>query len=292
MPTALGWLSLATAWLLNPPEKDLTECGRRSDDEHLAVGPLMGAGDLRALLSRAKSICVLTGAGISQESGIPTFRGADGLWKQYRAEDLATPEAFARDPLLVWKWYAWRREIIHRAQPNAAHFALAEMEQRLAGNLARNQAEHFALLTQNVDGLHERAGSRNVIRLHGDIWRLRCVRCRAERQDASVPLDPFPPRCPCSSLMRPGVVWFGEALPQETWRQAAAAAGSAELFLVIGTSSLVQPAASLPLLGKQNGARLIEINPTPTPLSDLADLAIRGKAAEVLGQLLEKISKS
>lgn len=237
------------------------------------------AEDLEAFLSGAKSICVLTGAGVSQESGVPTFRGADGLWKRYRAEDLATPEAFRRDPLLVWEWYAWRRELIHRTQPNAAHFALAQLEGRFAGK----QAGNFFLLTQNVDGLHERAGSRNVVRLHGDIWQLRCPSCGAERQDYAVPLEPFPPRCSCSSLMRPGVVWFGESLPQQAWEKAAVAAGSAELFLVVGTSALVQPAASLPLLGKQNGARLIEINLDPTPLSGLADMVVRGKAAEVLG---------
>ena len=245
----------------------------------------METSDLEAFLSRAKALCVLTGAGISQESGVPTFRGASGLWKQYRAEDLATPEAFARDPVLVWEWYAWRREIIHRAQPNAAHHALVEWE---AAFTAR-PGGRFALLTQNVDGLQERAGSRNVIRLHGDIWRLRCIGCGTERQDYSVPLDPFPPRCSCSSLLRPAVVWFGESLPQDSWAQAVAAAASADLFLVIGTSALVQPAASLPLLAKQNGARLIEINPYPTPLSGLADLAIRGKAAEVLSGLPGRI---
>jgi len=241
-----------------------------------------GTEDLEAFLSGAKSICVLTGAGVSQESGVPTFRGADGLWKKYRAEDLATPEAFARNPLLVWEWYAWRRELIHRAQPNAAHFALAQLEE----TFAPAGAGKFTLLTQNVDGLHERAGSRNVVRLHGDIWQLRCPSCGAERQDYAVPLEPFPPRCACSSLMRPGVVWFGEPLPQQAWEKAAVAAGSAEVFLVIGTSALVHPAAALPLLGKQNGARLIEINPAPTPLSPLADLAIRGKAAEVFGGLI------
>ena len=245
----------------------------------------METSDLEAFLSRAEALCILTGAGISQDSGIPTFRGANGLWKQYRAENLATPEAFARDPVLVWEWYAWRREIIHRAQPNAAHHALVEWE----AAFATRAGGRFALLTQNVDGLQERAGSRNVIRLHGDIWRLRCTGCGAERQDYAVPLDPFPPRCSCSSLLRPAVVWFGESLPQGAWAQAVEAAASADLFLVIGTSALVQPAASLPLLAKQNGARLVEINPDPTPLSRLADLAIRGKAAEVLGGLPSRI---
>ena len=235
--------------------------------------------DLATFISSAKSISVLTGAGISQESGIPTFRGADGLWKQYRAEDLATPEAFSRNPTLVWEWYAWRRATISRAQPNAAHYALVDLESRFNGS----QAHSFTLLTQNVDGLHERAGSRNVVRLHGDIWQLRCPSCGTERQDYSVPLDPFPPRCSCSFLMRPGVVWFGEPLPQREWERAAVAARKAEIFLVVGTSALVHPAASLPLLGKQNGARVVEINPDPTPISRLADLVIRGKAAEVFG---------
>ena len=238
-------------------------------------------GDLDTFLSSAQSICVLTGAGISQESGVPTFRGPEGLWRQYRAEDLATPEAFARHPMLVWEWYAWRREIIHRAQPNAAHLALADLESRCA----KQTGGCFTLLTQNVDGLHERAGSRNVIRLHGSIWQLRCTGCGAEREDYSVPLDPFPPRCPCSSLMRPDVVWFGEPLPETAWSQAAAAAASADLFLVIGTSALVHPAASLPLLGKRSGARLVEINLDPTPLSELADFVVRAKAAEALGSL-------
>ena len=252
------------------------------------MGHPMDTNDLATFLSGSQSLCVLTGAGISQESGVPTFRGADGLWKRYRAEDLATPEAFARHPLLVWEWYAWRREIVQRAQPNAAHLALVDLEARFG----EKPGGQFTLLTQNVDGLHERAGSRNVIRLHGSIWQLRCTGCGAEREDHAVPLDPFPPRCACSSLMRPAVVWFGEPLPEAAWSQAAAAAEAADLFLVVGTSALVQPAASLPLLGKRNGARLLEINLDPTPLSELADLAIRGKAAEVLGALRSRMGQS
>lgn len=245
----------------------------------------MEINDLEAILSRAQSLCVLTGAGVSAESGIPTFRGPDGLWRTYRAEDLATPQAFARDPMLVWEWYAWRREIIHRAQPNPAHYALAELEERFASR----PGARFTLLTQNIDGLHERAGSRNVIRLHGSIWELRCTGCGNERWDDSVPLDPFPPRCDCSSLMRPAVVWFGEGLPEAAWERAAVAAASAEVFLVVGTSALVQPAASLPLLGKQKGACLVEINPFPTPLSEWADFVLTGKAGEVLGALRGRI---
>jgi NAD-dependent protein deacetylase/lipoamidase len=248
------------------------------------MGPSTEKEDLEAFLSSAKSICVLTGPGISRESGVPTFRGPEGLWKQFRAEDLATPEAFRRNPLLVWEWYAWRRELIHKVQPNAAHFALAQLEAKM-----RRKGGRFTLLTQNVDGLHDRAGSQNVLKLHGDIWQLRCPSCGAEREDRAVPMEPFPPRCSCSSsdppMMRPGVVWFGESLPEVTWRKAAVAAASSELLLVIGTSALVQPAASLPLLGKQNGARLVEINPEPTPLSPLADLVIPAGAAEIFGRI-------
>jgi NAD-dependent deacetylase len=245
------------------------------------MNPRTEAGNLEEILFSAESLCVLTGAGISQESGVPTFRGPEGLWRKFRPEDLATPEAFARDPLLVWEWYAWRRELIHRAQPNAAHFALVELEERIA----TQTGGQFALLTQNVDGLHERAGSRNVVRLHGSIWRLRCSRCGEEREDCSVPLDSFPPRCGCSGLLRPAVVWFGEPLPEAEWNQAARAAAQARVFLVVGTSALVHPAASLPLIAKRSGARLVEVNPVPTPLSDLADCVVRGTAVEALGKL-------
>ncbi|MBI3933583.1 MAG: NAD-dependent deacylase [Acidobacteria bacterium] len=237
--------------------------------------------ELEAALSGARSVCVLTGAGVSAESGIPTFRGPDGLWRKYRIEELATPEAFARDPILVWEWYAWRREIMHNAQPNPAHYALAELEDQFA----LRPGCGFTLVTQNVDGPHERAGSRNILRLHGSVWQLRCVACGAEREDRSVPLDPFPPRCACGSMMRPAVVWFGETLPEAALQQSIEAAAAADLFLVVGTSALVYPAASLPLVAQQKGARLIEINPDPTPLSDLADLTLTGKAGEILGAL-------
>lgn len=246
----------------------------------------MNSSDLETILFNAQSLCVLTGAGVSAESGVPTFRGPDGLWRQYRAEDLATPEAFARDPMLVWEWYAWRREIMRRAQPNPAHHALAEVESQFASRPGMK----FTLVTQNTDGLHERAGSRNVIRLHGSVWELCCTECGAERWDESVPLDPFPPRCACGVLLRPGVVWFGEPLPAQAWTRAAEAASSADVFLVIGTSALVWPAASLPLQARQKGARLVEINPVPTPLSEFADLVLTGKAGEILGGLRSRMS--
>jgi NAD-dependent deacetylase len=253
------------------------------------MAAITSSADLEALLAASNSVCVLTGAGISRESGVPTFRGEDGLWRKYRAEDLATPEAFARDPMLVWEWYGWRRELISRAEPNAAHVALVEIEARLA---ARTSG-HFTLITQNVDGLHELAGSRNVVRLHGSIWHLRCSRCGegSGHEDRRVPLDPFPPRCEragCNALLRPAVVWFGESLPAAEWQWATLAAAHSDLFLVVGTSALVYPAASLPWAAKQAGARLVEINPDPTPLSDLADCVLRGPAAEVLGSLRAK----
>ena len=245
----------------------------------------MNPGDLETILFNAQSLCVLTGAGVSAESGVPTFRGPEGLWRQYRAEDLATPEAFARDPMLVWEWYAWRRGIMRRARPNPAHYALAELE----GRFASGPGAEFTLVTQNTDGLHERAGSSNVVRLHGSVWELRCTGCGEERWDESVPLDPFPPRCACDSLMRPGVVWFGEPLPEQAWSRAAEAAASADVFLVIGTSALVWPAASLPLQAKRKGARLVEINPVLTPLSESADLVLTGKAGEILGGLRSRM---
>ena len=158
------------------------------------------------------------------------------LWKQYRAEDLATPEAFARDPKLVWEWYDWRRGLIARARPNAGHYALAALERR---------TPNFTLITQNVDDLHDDAGSSNVLKVHGSIWTVRCTGCGKERVDRSVPLPDIPPKCGCGALLRPGVVWFGEALPNGVWRQAEQAAESAEVFLVIGTSALVYPAAGL-----------------------------------------------
>ncbi len=223
------------------------------------------------------TIAVLTGAGISQESGIPIFRGDDGLWRQYRPEDLATPEAFARDPRLVWEWYDWRRSRIAAAHPNPAHEALVLLE---------NRCPRFALITQNVDGLHDLAGSRHVIKLHGDIWTLRCQHCGAEKSDRRVPLPEILPRCSCGGLLRPGVVWFGESLPPAAWKAAVEAAQSCAVFLVVGTSAVVFPAAELPMLAKHRGAKLIEINFEPTALTPLADYSFIGKAGEILPQLV------
>ncbi len=219
-------------------------------------------------------LVVLTGAGISAESGVPTFRGHGGLWRHYRPQELATPGAFGRDPKLVWEWYDWRRGLIGECQPNPAHHTLADMEARLPG---------FTLITQNVDGLHHLAGNRRVLELHGNIWRMRCTREGTQQVDRTVPLPQLPPRCAnCGALLRPDVVWFGETLPADVLEAALAAAAACDIMLVVGTSAVVQPAACLPLVAKQNGALLVEVNPQPTPLSDYVDLSLRQPAAQAL----------
>ncbi len=237
---------------------------------------------IQGWLAEAERVVVLTGAGISAESGVPTYRGAGGLWRQHRPEDLATPEAFARGPRLVWEWYDWRRARVAKAEPNPGHLALAQLERRVPD---------FTLITQNVDGLHQRAGSRRVLKLHGDIWTLHCLGCGLEETNHDVPLREIPPRCTCGGLFRPGVVWFGEALPADVLRHAMEAAAHAQVFLVVGTSAVVQPAASLPLLAQQNGAKLVEVNLEETPLSAQADASFWGKAGELLPRLLETAVK-
>lgn len=231
----------------------------------------------RTWIASARSIAVLTGAGISAESGIPTFRDAGGLWKSFRAEDLATPQAFARDPKFVWEWYDWRRSLIAQAEPNAGHHALAELEKRTS---------EFTLITQNVDGLHDRAGSTRILRVHGDIWTLRCTLCGRERHDPRPSLPELPPHCACGAIQRPGVVWFGESLPPEVWSQAEQAASGSEVLLVIGTSALVYPAAGLVHLAKASGAKVVEVNPAETPVSGMVDFSWRAPAAEALPLLI------
>lgn len=235
-------------------------------------------------------IAALTGAGVSAESGIPTFRGAEGLWRGFRAEELATPEAFQRDPDNVWQWYMWRRGLVLDAQPNAAHKALAALERHHRG---------FTLVTQNVDGLHQRAGSERVVELHGNIHHARCLQCgRAARLpepgDGDGPVrdgertDMETPRCPqCDGSTRPHIVWFGETLPQQPWRQAHAAAASADVLLVIGTSAAVYPAAGLIDVTLAGGGRVIEINPQATDASERVTWALRGPAGDVLPELLQ-----
>ena len=246
----------------------------------------------RALVEVARRIVVLTGAGISAESGVPTFRGAGGLWKSHRPEELATPEAFARDPRLVWEWYAWRRGLVAGCEPNEGHRALARRALDAPGRLA--------LVTQNVDGLHHRAAREAApggdpapaypLELHGAIHRDRCSGC-ARTSDA-VPVDASSaealPRCAsCGALLRPDVVWFGEPLDEAVLRSAFETARGADLCLVVGTSAVVRPAASVPLATLQAGGRIVEVNPDPTPLSEHADVVLRGGAASILPALLE-----
>jgi NAD-dependent deacetylase len=227
-------------------------------------------------MRRSDPIVVLTGAGVSAESGIPTFRGAEGLWRQHRAIDLATPEAFRRDPETVWEFYDWRRQVIAECHPNTAHETIVAMEYFFGD---------FTLITQNIDGLHRRAGNDQILELHGNIWRLRCTDCAFRAENREVPLLEIPPRCPqCSGLLRPDVVWFGEPLPGNTLERAWEVSARAALMLVVGTSALVHPAASLPLVAKQNGAMLVEINPDKTPLSQYADQHLQGPAGKILPQ--------
>lgn len=236
-------------------------------------------------LHAAHTITAFTGAGISAASGVPTFRGADGLWRKVRPETMATPEAFARDPTRVWEWYDWRRQLILGVQPNAAHQVLARWTRERAG---------FTLITQNVDGLLERAGADPVTRLHGSLWHLRChAACDAGRagwHDLTAPLSPLPPRCPhCDGLARPAVTWFGEPLDMDAL-EAASRATACDVFLAVGTSAQVYPAAGLIPLARQQGAFIVEINPDATAASGFVDAAIRAPAEHALGALDEAMN--
>ncbi len=231
-------------------------------------------------MKSATTIVALTGAGVSAESGIPTFRGPEGLWQHYKPEDLATPQAFARDPRLVWEWYDWRRQKIAPALPNPAHQALAQLE---------HIVPEFLLITQNIDGLHRVAGSRRLIEMHGCIWQVRCLAEGTVTENREVPLRDLPPHCGCGSLLRPDVVWFGESLSTEDQAVAFAAAGSADVFLTIGTSAFVQPAASLPIVAKDRGAFIVEINPTPTPITPFVACYLQGAAGVILPQVLSML---
>jgi len=231
----------------------------------------------REWLRKARRVAVLTGAGVSAESGVPTFRGKEGLWKHYRPEDLATPDAFSRDPRLVWQWYNWRRGLIARAQPNRGHYALADLQR---------SAREFTLITQNVDDLHEQAGSKDVLKLHGDIWQVRCLSCAREWIDTRPAIAELPPRCACGGLLRPGVVWFGEELIPGVWDRAEKAAREADLFLVIGTSAVVYPAAGLVRLAKCAGAKVVEINLSETVITSQIDAFHPGPCGQLLPKLI------
>ncbi len=236
---------------------------------------------LLAAIRSAQHICVLTGAGVSAESGVPTFRDAQqGLWAKYDPLQLATPEAYAEDPALVWRWYAWRRELVGEVEPNPGHIALVQLA---------NSVPRLTIVTQNVDGLHQRAGSDDVLEFHGNIFDNRCFDegCIVDSVD-----DGEPPRCPqCGGLVRPGVVWFGEAIPEQALDASFAAARDCDVFMSVGTSSLVYPAAGLVELARDNGATTVEINPDPTEQASAFDYQLAGKSGAVLPELLESLAR-
>ena len=234
--------------------------------------------ELIVALRNARFIAALTGAGISAESGLATFRDAQtSLWARFDPRELATPSAFARNPKLVWDWYAWRRELVAKAQPNAGHFALAELERR---------ASDFLLITQNVDGLHQRAGSRKLVELHGNIARVKCSREGTIVEEWTAPAGEVPRCAHCGAPLRPDVVWFEEMLPEHAVAAAEDAVRRCDVLLVVGTSAEVYPAAALPAHARQSGATVVEINPNATPLSCAADYALRDAAGVVLPALL------
>lgn len=232
----------------------------------------------RTHLRSAMNVTVLTGAGISADSGVPTFRGAEGLWRNFRAEDLATPEAFERDPRLVWEWYNWRRELIATKQPNPAHIALVELE--------RCRPDTFWLITQNVDGLHRTAGSQRLSEIHGNIWKVRCTGCGIISENREIPLPALPTCRLCQALLRPHIIWFGESLWEEDLRCCDQALRNCDLLLVVGTSGVVYPAAGFASVAKKVGALVIEINLDSTPQSNLVDLSLQGRAKDLVPLLL------
>ncbi|MFN0149216.1 MAG: SIR2 family NAD-dependent protein deacylase [bacterium] len=233
--------------------------------------------EARKIFAAARSVTVLTGAGISADSGVPTFRGAGGLWRNYRAEDLATPEAFARDPRLVWEWYDWRRGVIATKRPNRGHEATAAMERRFS---------RFWLITQNVDGLHRDAGSTKLSEIHGNIWKVRCTSCGHVADDRRVPI-PVPPSCGgCGALVRPHIVWFGETLDAEDVAKSQEALVSCDVLLIVGTSGIVYPAASFAAIAKSAGAFVVDVDVDAKPKSPVVDVALCGRAADIVPQLV------
>jgi NAD-dependent deacetylase len=241
------------------------------------MAPGSDLGLVQEKLSAARSVVVLTGAGISADSGVPTFRGTDGIWRNFRAEDLATPEAFERDPRLVWEWYNWRRELIATKKPNPAHEAVAEMERRHS---------QFWLITQNVDGLHRAAGSRKLSEIHGNIWMVRCTQCNRIVENRDVPIQILPMCLACHGLLRPHIVWFGESLADEDLRRSFSALRSCDLCLIIGTSGVVYPAAGFASMAKEAGAFVAELNLDVTPHTSLVDVSLQGRAKDMVPLLL------
>ena len=230
-------------------------------------------------LRQARRVCVLTGAGVSAESGVPTFRGAGGIWEKYDYRKLATPQGFLDDPRLVWEWYQLRQVEIAKAKPNPAHKVIAEMEGRYPS---------FSVLTQNIDGIHRRAGNKHIIELHGNIWRMRCQR-DGTSIDLDAPVKDIPPLCQCGSIMRPDVVWFGEQMPVKETEEASRIARESDAMFVMGTSAVVYPAAVLPILTKNSGGLVVEVNLEPTDVSSYADVSLFGPAGDVMPALWRSI---
>lgn len=228
----------------------------------------------------AQKIIFVTGAGISAESGIPTFRGKEGLWRKYDPMQLATIDAFFENPHLVWEWYEERRKNILAANPNKGHFAIADLAKH----------KDVIVLTQNIDGLHQRAGSKNVLELHGSIIRIKCTICDF-KDNITSSFDELPPKCKCGNILRPDVVWFGEGLPQDVWSEAILHAQTCDVMIIAGTSLVVSPANTLPMHAKQNGAVLIEVNPEKTVMSSDMDLSVRETSANALPKLVSLFQK-
>jgi len=241
--------------------------------------PILKARDA---ISRAEKLLVFTGAGISKESGVPTFREADGLWEKFKAEDFATPDAFKRNPREVWKWYRERRALALKVKPNPGHYAVARFEEA---------HEDFLVATQNIDNLHTRAGSKNVIELHGNIMHSYCMKCSHKVDESETELEGDVPTCPkegCNGLMRPKVVWFGEQLDPHDLERSFQFASECDCCIVIGTSGLVYPAAQIPFLARRNDATIIDVNPEPSAITPIADYFLAGPAGQIMPQLVEE----
>ena len=239
-------------------------------------------GEIINKITIAKNVVFFTGAGISAESGIPVFRGKDGIWNKLKPEELANFNAFLKNPELVWEWYQHRKKVISESKPHAGHMAIAEME---------NYVPEVKVITQNIDNLHKRAGSKTVYELHGNIERNYCIKCKRVYQEEDLPFKGKTPRCDCGGLIRPDVVWFGEYLPQDQFNASYSAAENADMFFVVGTSAIVYPAASLIYKAKESGAYLVEINIERTEISPIVHSSLFGKAGEVLPQILEAVKK-
>jgi NAD-dependent deacetylase len=238
---------------------------------------------LKSLLVPSTRVVVFTGAGVSAESGVPTFRGTGGMWGDFKVEDFATPQAFLANPRRVWQWYNWRREELVKTEPNAGHFAISQFEAFFVD---------FTLVTQNIDGLHNRAGNRRPLKLHGDIWETRCVHCSSSTADTAVRPEPLPPVCSCGGKLRPSVVWFGEFLPEVIFAQAVEASQHCQLFFTVGTSAEVYPAASLPSMAKEQGAYVVEVNVERSAAARYADEVLLGKSGEVLPEVVRQLQRS